>query len=319
MISFIVIGKNEGWKLTKCFQSIFEFIVSNKIESYEVIYVDSKSSDDSIESAKAFSEIKIFLITGECNPAIARNIGAKESQGDILYFIDGDMEILCDFYNCVFDENNNLKYGFVSGCVINFNYDNNWNFLYKSKLRCITKERFEVISLGIFIIKKELWKLVDGMKTKFKRNQDLDLGIRLSKAGFPLLRKKEMIANHHTIPYIDNLRTWKLVLNLSELYPMVSFRDHLFYIPSIKKTIYDNYTMIFLILAIITVVITKDFIIPSIFYLAILLIKTFRLARKITINIILNFLKLFFRDIFRILAIFFFWPKRKEIIYTKIR
>jgi glycosyltransferase involved in cell wall biosynthesis len=79
MISFIIIGRNEGWKLTKCLQSVFETIAYNKLKNAEVIYVDSKSTDDSIERAKAFDKVKVLLITGECNAAIASNIGAKEA------------------------------------------------------------------------------------------------------------------------------------------------------------------------------------------------------------------------------------------------
>jgi len=40
MISFIVIGKNEGWKLTKCFESIFNTVAYNQVMNYELIYVD---------------------------------------------------------------------------------------------------------------------------------------------------------------------------------------------------------------------------------------------------------------------------------------
>ncbi len=89
--SFIVIGKNEGWKLSLCFQSILNCIEKNRIDNYEIIYVDSRSTDDSIERAKKIPNIKIFSIIGKCNAAIARNIGCKEAQVDILFFFDGDM------------------------------------------------------------------------------------------------------------------------------------------------------------------------------------------------------------------------------------
>lgn len=93
MISFIIIGRNEGWRLEKCFTSVFKTIKKDNIESFEVIYVDSKSTDNSVNVAKSYEEIKVFQIVGVCNAAIARNVGAKEAKGDILFFIDGDMEI----------------------------------------------------------------------------------------------------------------------------------------------------------------------------------------------------------------------------------
>src|ERR1035438_5026457 len=83
MISFIVIGRNEGLKLTKCFESIFKTIHANHLNNYEVIYVDSNSTDSSIDTAKNYNINKIFKITGKCNAAIGRNVGATESKGDI--------------------------------------------------------------------------------------------------------------------------------------------------------------------------------------------------------------------------------------------
>ena len=63
MISFIIIGKNEGWRLEKCLQSIVSIVKQDKIVDYEIIYVDSRSTDDSIELAKQYGA-KAFLIKG---------------------------------------------------------------------------------------------------------------------------------------------------------------------------------------------------------------------------------------------------------------
>jgi len=103
MISFIIIGRNESWKLTKCIESVFDTAKYSSLEDYEVLYVDSQSTDNSIELVNEFNGINVFLIKGECNAAIARNIGAVEAKGDILFFIDGDMEIIPSFLNEVLD------------------------------------------------------------------------------------------------------------------------------------------------------------------------------------------------------------------------
>ena len=125
MISFIIIGRNEGWKLTKCFESIFQTIEHNNLTHYEVIYIDSDSTDDSIERAKKFNQIKIFQLTADYNAAIARNVGAKEAKGDVLFFIDGDMEIIREFLPKVYSVKNGLMEDFVWGNWINYFYDQN--------------------------------------------------------------------------------------------------------------------------------------------------------------------------------------------------
>jgi len=146
MISFIIIGKNEGWKLTKCLESVFKTIKQSNITLYEVIYVDSNSKDDSIGRANAFVRVRIYQITGICNAAIARNIGARESRGDVLFFIDGDMEIMHDFLPLVYDSSSELKYNFVSGNLLNINYDYYGNIVSKQNATYTKiKEKYEVI------------------------------------------------------------------------------------------------------------------------------------------------------------------------------
>ena len=83
MISYIIIGHNEGWKLDLCISSIFRTINENPSIGAEIIYVDSNSGDNSIEIAKKYSEVRIFRIKGDYNAPIARNTGASASKGEI--------------------------------------------------------------------------------------------------------------------------------------------------------------------------------------------------------------------------------------------
>ena len=93
MISFIIIGKNEGRKLKNCIQSVLDTLNYHSISKYEIIYVDSNSSDNSVDIASKFEITRIYKLTGDLNAAIGRNLGASKSQGNILFFIDGDMEL----------------------------------------------------------------------------------------------------------------------------------------------------------------------------------------------------------------------------------
>ena len=59
-----------------------------------MIYVDSDSRDDSIDIVNSFKNVEVYKISGKINAALARNIGAQKSRGNILVFIDGDMHTL---------------------------------------------------------------------------------------------------------------------------------------------------------------------------------------------------------------------------------
>lgn len=248
MISFIIIGKNEGLRLEKCLQSIVSIVKQDKIVDYEIIYVDSRSTDNSIELAKQYGA-KAFLITGECNAAIARNIGAKEAIGDILFFIDGDMELFSGFLPKVLTQDGRLEYPFISGIFNDIIHDMDWNYLHTSrrhKLQEGDADSVETTTGGLFLIEHSLWDKVGGMDTRFKRSQDYDLGLRLSQMGCPLHRKAILLANHYMRQY--SVRE-DYIVNVK--YTALLLRKHWNNIDYLKIFFKQQYTTVLLLISII--------------------------------------------------------------------
>lgn len=248
MISFIIIGKNEGWRLEKCLQSIVSIVKQDKIVDYEIIYVDSRSTDNSIELAKQYGA-KAFLITGECNAAIARNIGTKEAIGDILFFIDGDMELFSGFLPKVLTQDGRLEYPFISGIFNDIIHDMDWNYLHTSrrhKLQEGDADSVETTTGGLFLIEHSLWDKVGGMDTRFKRSQDYDLGLRLSQMGCPLHRKAILLANHYMRQY--SVRE-DYIVNVK--YTALLLRKHWNNIDYLKIFFKQQYTTVLLLISII--------------------------------------------------------------------
>lgn len=318
MISFIIIGRNEGWKLTKCFESIYKTVKYNNLENYEIIYVDSKSTDDSIERAKQFTDVKIFQITGECNAAIGRNIGAKESIGEILYFIDGDMEIIPEFLSLIYKENK-LVYDFISGQFENNYYDKNGFFLYKKGYHSLKQDKCEATTGGLFAITRKLWVSVNGIRTKYRVNEDLDFGLRLSKSGVKLLRKKELMAKHHTISYRSSNRMWQSVTSTSSYYRAVLLRDHVSNLEYWKIFLRENYTSVFLLISLILYFLTGDYFAIYLYFI-ITIVRSCLNMKKGILQIPNRFLYFCTRDILMWFFLIFFYPKNiKEAIYTIVR
>lgn len=319
MITFIIIGKNEGWKLTKCIESIFDTIKFNKLKNYQVIYVDSKSTDDSIERVKKFDSVEIFSIKGTCNAAIARNIGAKESKGDVLFFVDGDMEIIPDFLSLVYNELHGFKYEFVSGDFENHFYSPKGAFLYKKKQFDSNKDLLQNTTGGLFLIKRKVWESVNGMKTKFTVNEDLDLGLRLSEKGIKLIRKKELLALHHTISYRDASRMWKMIFNGTYLFNVVLLRNHFMNIHELKNYCRINYTSILMLIAIIAFLVFDTFMVLA-GYLALVFIRSVVNMRKNIMLIPSRFVNFLVRDISLWFALFLFWPRETKVLdYQQVK
>lgn len=320
MISFIIIGRNEGWKLTKCLASVFKTIKHNKLNDYEVIYVDSKSTDDSIDKARKFRNVLIFQITGKYNAAIARNLGAKEAKGDVLFFIDGDMEIIPEFIQTVYHENNGLKYNFVSGQHENYYCNDKGKISKIERYFNLQKENtYMVTTGGLFLIKKELWNYVHGMKNRYKKSEDLDLALRLAKKGFKLVRKKKLLAKHYTIDYLDRKRIWKDFFKGNHLYGRsMLYRDHILNKHVYKTIIRNDYSLvIMIILGIISVSTNSPY--PMLIYILTALLRSIKKCNdKYTLKQLTYYI---LRDVSVLLGFLFFFPKeisKDKIQYIKI-
>jgi len=329
MISFIIIGRNEGWKLKKCLKSIFETIEYNEFLNVEVIYIDSKSTDDSIEYAKSFENVKVFLITGACNAAIARNIGAVEAKGDILFFIDGDMEINKEFLSLAI-ENNQLKYDCITGHLDDYLYDIYGNFLcvkartYHQNIPI--KEQVLRTNGGVFLIKKQIWESVSGLKTKLKINEDNDLTLRLIKRRINTIRIPALIVKHHTVDYNDDKRMWNDMKNLHSFYPGLIFREHFFNTIAWLKILRSNYTAFLLLATFFSLIlnIKSLLLVCSIIYLFVLFIRVLKKTNEVKVfynkgiyffeRLIIQFL----HDLLFWVGFIFYYPSSKKLEYQSI-
>ncbi len=88
LVSVVVIGRNEGPRLARCLESIHA--MEHAAFEYEVIYVDSGSSDGSISLAKALADKVIVLNSSRPTAAQGRNAGWRAARGSIVLFLDGD-------------------------------------------------------------------------------------------------------------------------------------------------------------------------------------------------------------------------------------
>ncbi len=319
-ISFIVIGRNEGWKLEKCLKSIFYASDQSLNDAYEVIYVDSKSSDNSIQIAKQFKDLKVFEITGHANSAIARNIGAQESKGKWLFFIDGDMEIDPDFV--ANNLNGIIKFPYFTGQVLDYLYDKEWGFL---KKKYHYKQMYEPTYMnstgGVFIINKVLWDQVRGMRSKYKRSQDLDLSLRLSKAGHQILRLLDLICVHHTISHSDNNRMWANIWNFNVFYnKSLLLRDHLFNKYFFKSYFRQDYTMVSLLVSILFGILVHP--LCFLFYPVILIVRsainTINHSRHLFSYFLSRLGYHLVKDFLSLILFFAFYPKNYKIEYRRV-
>lgn len=308
MISFIVIGRNEERNLKRCIEGIYKAVAYCEIDRYEVIYVDSGSTDRSLEIVKSYPEVKIFLVTGERNAAIGRNIGGKEATGKVLFFIDADMEIFGEFLASVWDEDNNdINEPFVSGNLL--------DIVGKSVNERVSSK---YIPGGIFLIRASIWHSVNGMRTKFTAGEDYDLGLRIAEKGFVFKRKNLIITNHFTVPTMHRSRIWKAVWSKYMFYPRcVLLRHHLFNKRMYRLLVSNDKTFVIMLLTIIAALINES--------VGLFMAGVYVVAVAIRSFYKMNFLPFFqmmgyfmITDFLNLVYFFTFFPKDKKERYVNL-
>ncbi|MBU2907271.1 glycosyltransferase [Arenibacter algicola] len=318
-ISFIIIGKNVGATITKCIQSIIHTTTVNYISDYEIIYVDSRSTDDSIEQVRKFKNCAIFIINGDTNAAIARNIGAIEAKKEVLFFIDGDMEIIPETLQLLYSPEKGLIHDFVSGDFEDHFYNNSGNFEGFEKRHNLDKDVFQNTTGGLFLITKRLWLQIGGMRNKFRIGEDFDLGLRLSEKGYKLLRIKEVLAKHHTVSYHRNDRLWADVMKGDFLYyKALLYRTHI-YNKLIYKYLAREVTMFFFIITLFLSIYLKNPVFLGV-YLLLVLVKLLYKRKKIKGNFWSLYVRYIIYDVGSFLGFFLFWPKSNfKLEYVELK
>lgn len=94
-LAVVVIGRNEGERLSRCLASVAE--AARAWPAAELIYVDSASTDDSVTRATRAGARVIVLPPGLTTAARGRNAGWTATAADFVLFLDGDTILRCDF------------------------------------------------------------------------------------------------------------------------------------------------------------------------------------------------------------------------------
>lgn len=312
MISFIIIGRNLEFTISSCVDSVIGFIQVNNINAYELLYIDSDSSDNTLRNIKQYP-IKVIIVRGQVNAAIGRNIGAKYAKGDIYFFIDGDMELVSDFYNSIITTKNiRLNYPFITGYLSHIFYNENFKYLYTENERIPDKPIYRNASGGLMLVESKFWHNLNGMDERFIRNQDLDFTLRMTKTGLPIQVVNHLFAFHHTINYFEKNRSLIFYFSKALFSPGLLMRKHLFN-KAYLNLYYRSLIYVFILIATIIMVAIEPLISIVLFtvYTGIQLARTVRMNRK-DFPFYRFFLFKILYSIYTLIGLLFYYPKQPK-------
>ncbi len=198
MISVIVPVKNAERELDRCLAALKRSTCAD----YECLVVDDGSSDRSAEVAERHGA-RVIRSQASRGPAAARNLGAREARGDILFFIDADVCVAPDSLQRVaahFAEDPGLD------AVIG-SYDDSPeapDFLsqYKNLMHCFVhqagQEAASTFWSGCGAIRKAVFERYSGFSEDYRRPaiEDIELGYRLTADGRRILLDKQLRVKH---------------------------------------------------------------------------------------------------------------------------
>jgi glycosyltransferase involved in cell wall biosynthesis len=87
-MSVVIPVYNGGPAFRRCLDSLAQWLP----RTVEVIVVVDGQDVDSVATAERFGA-RVLQLPENCGPAYARNVGASQAQGEILFFIDADVTI----------------------------------------------------------------------------------------------------------------------------------------------------------------------------------------------------------------------------------
>ena len=238
----------------KCLAAVFK----SDYKNFEVIAVSDASSLESVEIAKKYP-CKILNLKKNSGAGYARNKGSDFAKGEILVFLDSDVEIQKNALKIIdkhFNKKNN--YGLLQGIYSHKpNYESSSSqylqSYYSYYLFTETKKNkfTETLCTNFFAIKKSIFKKNKGFDHQFSSAtaEDQEFGFRLIKKGLKIPIERKLNTVHHA-----NLDIWGFMKKITNIH-IGEMKMHLRNKTILMRTKQSNYSNVLLGMALVSIMI----------------------------------------------------------------
>ncbi|MBD3383812.1 glycosyltransferase [candidate division KSB1 bacterium] len=202
-ISVIIPVYNDARNLDRCLNHLF----LSAFDDFECIVIDDGSTDDSAAVARCH-DVKLIQISNS-GPAAARNHGVRKAGGRILFFIDADVlchqDTLEKVYQAFQRDNVDAVFGSYDDEPAHNGMVSQFKNLYHHFTHQTAREEAHTFWAGCGAVRREVFLNMDGFNTKYRKPmiEDIELGYRLTKAGYSIRLVKALQVKH--------LKKWTLI------------------------------------------------------------------------------------------------------------
>jgi cellulose synthase/poly-beta-1,6-N-acetylglucosamine synthase-like glycosyltransferase len=272
-VSIIVPTFNSESTIDECLRSILELDYPKQL--LEVIMIDGGSTDSTTERAKAYP---VKLVSSQLNPPAAYNLVLKNVENEIIGLIDSDAKVEKSWLRKLVKHLDDPEVAGASGTVETWNRDKlvpraiGYELSYRYRRLPNTVERVATMNL---LLKKKVTMEIGGFDEALPTQYDTDIGARLAQAGYRIAFDPEAICYHFHRPtlrtffkqqYKYGQNTWKLYFKHPRLAKGDKITD---WWMNIQPILYAVAAILLLIS-----VVTSFHMIPSLIFLALVLITT---------------------------------------------
>ena len=194
-VSVIVPVYNGGACFRRCLESLF----ATNPRPLEIIVVANGDSDGSASLAEQFGA-RVIRLPNPVGPAVARNAGVKISTGDILFFVDADVTIPVDTIARIAGRFSQV----LEPSAVIGSYDDapgapNFLSQYKNLLHHYVHQTSDEKACTFWgacgAIRRHIFLAIGGFDCRC-RLEDIELGYRLTRAGFQIRLDKDLQVKH---------------------------------------------------------------------------------------------------------------------------
>jgi len=206
MISVIIPSYNSEKTIHKCLDSLLNQTYKS---DYEIILIDSSDDNTPNIVSSNYPRIELTHLNQKTDPGTARNIGIKESKGNIIAFIDSDCIAAEDWLENI-EEAHKDSYDVIGGAVCCANAQDDivgWvGYIaeFREFLPSLSKREVEHIPTCNISYKKRIFNRFGMFKGEYYPQEDLVYNYNLRKNGERILYDPDIQVYHHSRSHLKN-------------------------------------------------------------------------------------------------------------------
>jgi glycosyltransferase involved in cell wall biosynthesis len=194
-ISVVIPNHNGSKTIGKCLKAV----LSSKYDCFEVIVVDDSSSDSSVDIISEFP-CRLIRLEKHAGASRARNTGAKNSSGEIIFFIDADCIVAEDTLSLTQKAIAAQKDTVIGGSYTPLPYDSNFFSVFQSVFINyfeLKRKEPDYIATHSMAIGKSIFEKNNGFPEEFLPIiEDVEFSHRLRRSGYKLLMAPDVLVRH---------------------------------------------------------------------------------------------------------------------------